>query len=79
MGQTALSAAPNRRKSETPLAALPSAGGAALRAKPPALGPAEWGSPTLADSEPAAQMAVWPVGRAGTVASSGCVLAPSSL
>eukprot|EP00969_Alexandrium_andersonii_P366919 15469563-Alexandrium_andersonii.AAC.1 len=39
-------------ESRSPPAALPSAGGTALRAAPPAPGPAEWGSPTSADSEP---------------------------
>eukprot|EP00969_Alexandrium_andersonii_P062233 2741527-Alexandrium_andersonii.AAC.1 len=41
-GQTALSAAPNRRKSEDPPASMPRAGGTALRAASPAPGPAEW-------------------------------------
>eukprot|EP00969_Alexandrium_andersonii_P350003 15432317-Alexandrium_andersonii.AAC.1 len=35
-----------------PPAALPDAGSAVLRATPPALEPAERGSPTFADSEP---------------------------
>eukprot|EP00969_Alexandrium_andersonii_P189324 8363983-Alexandrium_andersonii.AAC.1 len=34
------------------LAALPSAGGAARSAAPPASGLSEWGSPTFSDSEP---------------------------
>eukprot|EP00969_Alexandrium_andersonii_P175853 7775529-Alexandrium_andersonii.AAC.1 len=37
-GQTSLSSARNRRKSEPPASAGPGAGGAALRAAPPALG-----------------------------------------
>eukprot|EP00969_Alexandrium_andersonii_P053398 2347529-Alexandrium_andersonii.AAC.1 len=37
---------------DSPLASPPGAGGAALRTAPPALGPAEWGSPTFADSKP---------------------------
>eukprot|EP00969_Alexandrium_andersonii_P272563 12046081-Alexandrium_andersonii.AAC.1 len=52
MGQTALCAAPNRRNSETPLAPLPGAGGVALCTASLASGPAEWGSPTFAESDP---------------------------
>eukprot|EP00969_Alexandrium_andersonii_P244625 10808986-Alexandrium_andersonii.AAC.1 len=46
--------APNRQKSETPPAALPGAGGAALRAAPPAFGATECGlrHSTFSDSEP---------------------------
>eukprot|EP00969_Alexandrium_andersonii_P226800 10015896-Alexandrium_andersonii.AAC.1 len=72
----ALSVTPDRRrKSEALPAALPSAGGAALRAASPAHGPAEWGSPAFADSEP------WrgpfgPLGVPGTAAPSEWISGP---
>eukprot|EP00969_Alexandrium_andersonii_P112547 4973406-Alexandrium_andersonii.AAC.1 len=47
-----LSPVSNRRKSDTPPASLPSAGGTVLRAEPPSLGRAGWGSPTFAKSKP---------------------------
>eukprot|EP00969_Alexandrium_andersonii_P232596 10269690-Alexandrium_andersonii.AAC.1 len=46
------SAAQERQTPEPPPCSLPDSGGAALRAAPPASGPAEVWSPTSADSEP---------------------------
>eukprot|EP00969_Alexandrium_andersonii_P349301 15430731-Alexandrium_andersonii.AAC.1 len=61
-----------------PLAALQGAGGAALRATPPALGPAEWGSPSFADSEPQ-RGPFGPLGALGSPPPRVGFWAPSSL